>query len=106
MYLGLDLGRPERQSGHRGRDGQIAAGGSAPVERFCGGDGGVEQDIEQIWAAACDAIRQAAGAVDGAIRAVGVSSQGGAMQLLDGHEQPIGRVVSWLDGAAGPSTWN
>jgi sugar (pentulose or hexulose) kinase len=28
---------------------------------------------------------------------VGVSSQGGALQLLDARGQPLGRVISWLD---------
>ena len=31
------------------------------------------------------------------IRALGVSSQGGALQLLDPHNKPLGRVISWLD---------
>ena len=83
-------------------EGQVAAAGSAPLERFCGGDGGVEQDIEQIWDAACAAIGQAAAAAGGAIRAVGVSSQGGAMQMLDGQDRPLGRVISWLDGRGRP----
>lgn len=98
MYLGFDLGTTNVKAVVVDENGRIAAGGSSPVDRFCTADGSVEQDIEQIWAATCDAIRQATRAVDsGDIRAVGVSSQGGALQWLDGHEQPIGRVVSWLD---------
>ncbi len=81
-----------------GGDGRVHGVGSAPVDRFTTPDGGIEQDIDQIWNAACTAIRQAIDGVDAtAIRAVGVSSQGGAMQLLDAEQKPVGRVISWLD---------
>ena len=102
MYLGVDLGTTRVKAVVVDEEGQVAAAGSAPLERFCGGDGGVEQDIEQIWDAACAAIGQAAAAAGGAIRAVGVSSQGGAMQMLDGQDRPLGRVISWLDGRGRP----
>jgi xylulokinase len=82
---------------------RIVATGAAPVERFTTPDGGIEQDIEQIWDATCAAIRQAIGGLDpNEIQAVGVSSQGGAMQLLDQQERPIGRVISWLDSRGQP----
>ena len=98
MYLGFDLGTTNVKAVVVDEAGRIEATGSSPVDRSCTPDGGVEQDIEQIWQAACDAIHQAIRGIDPAVvRAVGVSSQGGAMQLLDGQERPIGPVVSWLD---------
>jgi xylulokinase len=36
------------------------------------------------------------------IAAVGVSSQGAAVQFLDAQERPHGRVISWLDGRGCP----
>ena len=78
--------------------GRVAAVGAAPVNRFCTPDGGIEQDVEQIWDAVRSAIQQAVHKLDpAAVRAVGISSQGGAMQLLDPHDKPLGRVISWLD---------
>jgi len=103
MYLGFDLGTTNVKAVAVDDDRRVAATGSAPVERFTTPDGGVEQEIEQIWAATCAAIGQAIAAVDpSAIRAVGVSSQGGALQLLDDRQKPLGRVISWLDGRGRP----
>ena len=98
MYLGFDLGTTNVKAVVVDGEGRVAGTGSAPVDRFTTPDGGTEQDIEQIWSATCTAIRLATGKLDvAAIEAVGVSSQGGAIQLLDAKEKPVGRVISWLD---------
>ncbi|MBN1908791.1 MAG: hypothetical protein JW818_03550, partial [Pirellulales bacterium] len=103
MFLGFDLGTTNVKAIVVDDQGRIVASGSAPVARFCTPDGGVEQDIEQIWDATQSAIRQTVEAIDaGQIQAVGVSSQGGAVQLLDGNDRPQGRVISWLDGRGRP----
>jgi len=103
MFLGLDLGTTNAKALVVDRGGRVVASGSAAVSRQCTPDGGVEQDIEQIWHATCQAVRQAASAVDAAaIEAVGVSSQGGALQLLDGEDRPLGPVISWLDSRGRP----
>jgi sugar (pentulose or hexulose) kinase len=98
MYLGFDLGTTNVKAVVADDRGQVVAVGSAPVDRFCTPDGGVEQDIEQIWQATRSAVGQAVQGLDAArIRAIGVSSQGGAVQLLDARDAPQGRVISWLD---------
>lgn len=98
MYLGFDLGTTNVKALVTDASGRIVGAGSAPVERSLTADGGVEQDIEQIWGATGVAIVQTlAGCDRRAVRAVGVSSQGGALQVLDGREEPLGRVISWLD---------
>jgi len=103
MLVGLDLGTTNIKALLVGPDGAVAAEGSAPVERFCTPDGGVEQDIEQIWEATCAAVRQAVAGQDASqIAALGVSSQGAAMQLLDDAGRPVGRVISWLDARGQP----
>lgn len=103
MYLGFDLGTTNVKAVVVDDDGGVVATGSAPVERFTTPDGGIEQDIEQIWAATCEVIRQATKGLDpAAIQAVGVSSQGGALQLLDQEQRPVGRVISWLDSRGQP----
>lgn len=98
MYLGVDLGTTNVKALVVDDAGRTAGLGSGSVERWCTPDGGVEQDIEQIWSATGIALRQALGTVDPAgVRAIGVSSQGGALQWLDGQSRPLGRVISWLD---------
>ncbi len=118
MFLGIDLGTTNVKALVVDRAGKIVAAGAAPVDRQCTPDGGVEQDIEHIWRAACQAIRDAVGgpaapcgtAAPGcagvpdraAIEAIGVSSQGGALQLLDAALRPFGPVISWMDGRGRP----
>ena len=99
MFLGLDLGTSKVKAVLAEPTGRIVARGSAPVKMFPVGDDGVEQDIEDIWAATQSAIGQVAELGDlSSVQAIGVSSQGGALVICDGAGQPIGRVVSWLDG--------
>src|SRR5512139_418849 len=79
--------------------GQVHGQVSMPVTLFHIGSGGVEQDIEEIWLATVEATRQATREVDRSrLKAIGISSQGGALQLLDAQHRPQGRVISWLDG--------
>ena len=103
MFLGLDLGTSNIKALVVDHDGAVIGAGSVLLERYVTPDGGVEQDIDEIWDATQAAIRSATTRIDPAsILAVGVSSQGGALQLLDDHDRPIARVISWLDGRGGP----
>lgn len=103
MFLGLDLGTTNVKAVAVDAAGQILAEGAAPVDRYYTPDGGVEQDMEGIWQAVCRATRQAIDGLDARqVRALGISSQGAALQLLDDREQPVGRVISWLDGRGRP----
>ncbi|MCD4824332.1 MAG: hypothetical protein K8S55_06975 [Phycisphaerae bacterium] len=98
MYLGIDLGTTNIKAVVTDGDGRVVAGGSSPVDIFHMADGGVEQDIEQIWAAVLSAIKAAVGSGIGLeIQAVGVSSQGGAIQIQNEAGEPFGRVISWMD---------
>ncbi len=99
LLLGLDLGTTNVKALAVDVHGTIVAQSSTPVTRTTTPDGGVEQDVDQIWDATCEAIRQASGQVSAEeIRAIGISSQGGAMQLLGARDEPLGPVISWLDG--------
>ena len=103
LYLGMDLGTTNVKVLAVEDSGRVVAEGSSPVARFATADGGVEQDLDRIWDAVLDALRQAARAVDlSDAKSLGVSSQGGALQLLDDASRPQGRVISWLDGRGGP----
>ena len=103
MFLGVDLGTTNVKALVVDSEGRVVAEGSAPVERYYTPDGGVEQDVEEIWDATCTAIREAVAEQDALqIAAIGISSQGAALQLLDAEDQPVGRVISGLDGRGRP----
>ncbi len=103
MFLGLDLGTTNVKAVVVDCGGGVVAQGSAGVERFHTPDGGVEQDLEEIHRATLAALHQALVQPNTAeIAAIGVSSQGAALQLLDAKQQPLGPVISWLDGRGRP----
>lgn len=98
MLLGLDLGTTNVKALVTDLAGRALGNGSCAIRLEPVGPAGVEQDLEDIWVATGTAIRQAIHGLDAhAIRAIGVSSQGGALQVLDGNGRPHGRVLSWLD---------
>ncbi len=98
MLLGLDLGTTNVKALVTDRAGRPVAHGTSPVRLMHTDDGGVEQDLAEIERATLTALQAAVRSVDApAVRAIGVSSQGGALQVLDAHGQPLGRVLSWLD---------
>lgn len=102
-FLGIDLGTTNIKAIVTDNDGKTVADGSAPVEIFYLDNGGVEQEIEQIWQATLSAIKEAVQHGIGAkIKSIGISSQGGAVQIQDINGNPQGRVISWLDGRGKP----
>jgi len=103
VFLGVDLGTTNVKAQIVEADGRIVSSGSAPVRIDYSADGAAEQDIEDIWGATAAAITRAASGGQGArVRAVGLSSQGGAIQILDAAERPVGRVIGWQDSRGGP----
>lgn len=98
MLLGLDLGTTNVKALVTDRAGQPLAQASSPIQLFHVGNGGVEQDMAEIEQATIATLQKVAREVDASrIEAIGVSSQGGALQVLDAQDQPQGRVISWLD---------
>lgn len=98
LLLGLDLGTTNVKAVVADPEGKILGRGSTPVALMPSEDGAVEQELEEIWRATLSAIDQTTRELDAsAIEAIGVSSQGGALQLLDPSSRPYGRVISWLD---------
>jgi xylulokinase len=91
LFLGIDLGTTNIKAVVVEEDGRIVSSGSALVAVRYGGDGAAEQDIEDIWRGTRE-------------RAIGVSSQGGAIQVLDAAGRPAGRVIGWQDSRA--DRWN
>ena len=103
LFVGLDLGTTNVKAVVADPGGRVLAESSALVQLRHVGDGGIEQDIEEIFQAAISVLRAAAGGVDAAqIAALGVSSQGGAMQILDADGRSAAAVISWLDRRGAP----
>jgi len=103
MLLGVDLGTTNVKALVTDPGGRPHGEGTCGVQLFRENASSVEQDIEEIWAATLTAIRQAVRSVDpSGIKALGISSQGGAMQLLTDQGAAFGRVMSWLDQRGAP----
>ncbi len=104
-FLGIDLGTTNIKAQVVEADGTIVSSGSSPVGIEYSADGSAEQDMEEIWTAAQAAVKQASASGAGQrVRAIGVSSQGGALQVLDHDGRPSGRVIGWQDSRGRP--WN
>jgi xylulokinase len=98
MLLGIDLGTTNVKALVTDQQGRLLASGACPIQLFRLAEGGAEQDIEEIWQATIAAVRQAVQSIKASeIESIGVSSQGGAMQVLDRNGKAVGRVISWLD---------
>jgi sugar (pentulose or hexulose) kinase len=98
VYLGLDLGTTNIKALLVTEHGATQAEGSHAVGLQHTQDGGVEQQMEEIWAATIAALRSTGTPADrAAVRAIGVSSQGGALQICDADGSCIGPVISWMD---------
>ena len=105
LLLGIDLGTTYIKVLVSDEKGRILSSGSAPVPVSFGVGGRAEQNIEEIWTAVLAATAEAVSGVDPAgVGAIGVSSQGGAIQVLDDAGLPSGPVVGWQD--ARGSSWD
>ena len=77
MLLGLDLGTTNVKAVLTSLDGGILGQSAVPVPLHYTADGGVEQDIDEIWRAVIEAIRQGVQqAPNHQVCAIGISSQG------------------------------
>ena len=102
MFLGLDLGTTNIKALLVDSAGRVVARSWAPVGIVHAADGAVEQDIEEIWSATLTALRGLGDADQrAAVRAIGISAQGGALQITRGDGAPVSPVIGWLDGRGG-----
>jgi xylulokinase len=105
LFLGIDLGTSSVKALIADASGSVLATGSVPVATAFGPGGSAEQDLDETWSALVAAVRQAVGAADTAasrVAAIGISSQAGALQLLDHDECPVGPVIGWQDARGAP----
>jgi len=103
VFLGIDLGTTNVKAQIVRKDGTVVSSASAPVGITYGADGAAEQDLEDIWSGTTAAIRKAVISAGGSdVIAIGVSSQGGALQVLDRAGRCLGRVIGWQDSRGEP----
>lgn len=102
-FLGLDLGTTRVKAVVLDAAGQVLGQGAQSVGLHRADGGVVEQSLDEIWQAALASLRQAVADTNARdIRALGVSSQGGALQRLAHGRCPAGPVISWLDARGEP----
>ncbi len=98
LLLGLDIGTTNVKAVATDRDGVTVAESSRSVEILHLPDSAVRQKSSDIIAASLDVLHETVSHVDASrVKAIGISSQGGAMQLLRPDRSPMGDVISWLD---------
>lgn len=103
MLLGIDLGTTSIKAVVAEPTGRVVARAAGPANVHYGAHNAVEQDLEDIAQATLRAIAGAGEQIDlSAVQAIGVSAQGGAMQVIDADESPVGPVISWMDGRGAP----
>lgn len=99
-FLGLDLGGTGAKAGVFDRDGRLLGQGRATCTPVTTTQGHTEVPIEDLYAAAQSAARQAIGESKAAIAAMSVCSQGETFVSLDSQDRPLHRAILWYDSRA------
>jgi xylulokinase len=105
--LSIDLGTGGPKVSLVGDDGGIAAATGRAVETLNVGDGGAEQDPEEVWSAILSAATQVvheAGVPADAIAAVTCASQFFSVVPIDEKGRPVSNMILWMDRRGGPHT--
>jgi len=102
MYIGLDLGTTNVKALLIDAEGAVIARASAPVTLTHGPNGIAEQSIEEIFEATVSVLAELEPQGGNRVQGIGISSQGGALQVLTSDYQPVGPVISWMDGRGKP----
>ena len=103
QFLGVDVGATVVKAGLYGADGRCVALSSAPAQAVTSALGFSERDMEGLWGAASDAIRdvlQAPNARRAEVAAVGVTGFGNGLLLLDRAGDPVGNAIASTDSRA------
>jgi len=100
MYIGLDLGTTNIKALLLDETGKCLAEADAPVSLRTPAADAVEQDMSEIVEGAFRVLEACGKAAAGKVKAIGVSAQGGAVQVVDGDGRPAGPVIGWMDSRA------
>ncbi len=95
--VGIDIGTSAVKVAVVSLDGAVLAEASRPYATHTPHPGWVEQTPEHWWLAACEALREVAGAGDFELVGAGLSGQLNGMVLLDQDDSVIGDAIIWLD---------
>ncbi len=99
-YIGLDIGGTGVKAGFIDRHGKMIGFASRKINPVCYSDGRVEIPVTEIYNAAKQAVREAAGA-NAKVLSLSVSSQGQTFVSIDKKGRPLHNAVIWYDSRAG-----
>jgi xylulokinase len=99
LLLGIDVGTTNAKAALYALDGEPVAEASVPCRVERPRDGWVEQDAEEIWRAAGEAVRGALASAGGEDRvaAIGVCGHSPTLILLDADGRPVRPAIIWQD---------
>ena len=104
MYLGIDLGTSGVKAVLLDGDGRLMGQSAIPLTVSTPYPRWSEQDPQDWWTAACqavDALKAEHGAALAATRAIGLSGQMHGATLLDANGEVLRPAILWNDGRAG-----
>ncbi len=100
VYLGLDIGTTSVKAGLVAEDGTGIAQASCEYPTFFPGADCAEQDAEDWWKAACEAVRKLSGAHSAElkqVKAISISSQAPTLLPVDPEGRPLRKALIWMD---------
>lgn len=100
MWLGLDLGTSSAKAVLLDDSGRVVAEAAAPLAVSRTRPGWSEQNPEDWWRAACDAVCALPANLRAAVRGMGLSGQMHGATLLDATDRVIRPAILWNDGRA------
>jgi xylulokinase len=98
VYLGIDIGTSSVKSVLVDERGVTVAHASSPLEVSRPQPGFSEQDPQQWWHAAVEAVSSLPSTSRALVRAVGLSGQMHGATLLDAEDRPLRPAILWNDG--------
>lgn len=102
-FIGIDAGTTGTTVGIYDEEGNELATGYREYPCTYPHSGWVEQDMDRVWQAICEASAEAIVAADlpgDVYKSVGLSSQRGTFGLLDKDKRPLAPSIVWNDGRA------
>src|SRR5829696_6810494 len=99
LLLGIDVGTTNAKAALYALDGEPVAESSVPCQIDRPEDGRVEQDPEEIWRAAGEAVRAAVARIRPSDRvgAIGVCGHSPTLILIDAAGRPVRPAILWQD---------
>ncbi len=96
--LGLDIGTSGVKAGLFDAHGAQLASAISPLALYVPHPGWAEQEPEDYWRGACQAIAQVLGQVEDAhVAAIGLAGQCPGQVLVNSSRQALGRAIIWRD---------